>query len=178
MPDVDSLIRAAAAGELVWDREAGAYRIGDKEIGSFITKAWQAPSKIGFAPHVDGDRIIRVVLTSAGRARLDELEAIDRAGVTAEMVNEIYSRIDFVQHDDSGIREGLTAVLAMPHPHTPCRGSDVEAWLKRKRDGWPQGGGDYGNGGWAAVDMLLDDYRLHADTGVPLGDEVMGPTDD
>jgi len=178
MPDVDSLIRAAAAGDLVWDREAGAYRIGDKEIGSFITEAWQAPSKIGFAPHVDGDRITRVVLTSAGRARLDELEAIDRAGVTAEMVNEIYSRIDFVQHDDSGIREGLTAVLAMPHPHAPCRGSDVEAWLKRKRD--EHDGPDSGHidEAWYALDDLLDDYRLHADTGVPLGDEVMGPTDD
>ena len=32
--------------------------------------------------------------------------------VTDEMVQEIYSRIDFVQHDDSGIAEGLAAVFA------------------------------------------------------------------
>jgi hypothetical protein len=32
--------------------------------------------------------------------------------VTKEMVQEIYSRINFVDHDDSGIAEGLAAVFA------------------------------------------------------------------
>lgn len=33
--------------------------------------------------------------------------------VTKEMVQLIYSRIDFVNHGDDGIAEGLDAVLAM-----------------------------------------------------------------
>ena len=32
--------------------------------------------------------------------------------VTAEMVQEIYSRIDFWNHSDDGIREGLEVILA------------------------------------------------------------------
>ena len=33
--------------------------------------------------------------------------------VTAEMVQEIYARIDFHNHGDDGLREGLAAVLAL-----------------------------------------------------------------
>ena len=52
---------------------------------------------------------------------------------------------------------------SVPSRHIPRRGDEVEAWLER----------------WT-VDpvmprsflMLLDDYRLHADTGTPLSEEV------
>jgi hypothetical protein len=36
-----------------------------------------------------------------------------RAKPTAEMVQLIYERIDFVNHGDDGIREGLTDVFAI-----------------------------------------------------------------
>lgn len=44
--------------------------------------------------------------------------------------------------------------------HTPTRNSDVEAWIKRARDEQP---GE--SEGWLALDGLLDNYRLAADTG-------------
>jgi len=54
--------------------------------------------------------------------------------------------------------------------HAAVRGDDVEAWLKRKRD-------ELEDEGWqgvvrSALDDLLDDYRLHADTGAFLDTEV------
>lgn len=56
--------------------------------------------------------------------------------------------------------------------YQPERGDDVEIWIKRERD-------KYGSDMWdsenyndriayLALDNLLDDYRLHSDTGVPL----------
>lgn len=51
--------------------------------------------------------------------------------------------------------------------HRPRRGSDVEAWLKRHRDGWlpssPSGADVH-----RALDGLLDEYRDRADYGLPL----------
>jgi hypothetical protein len=55
--------------------------------------------------------------------------------VTKEMVQEVYSRIDFVNHGDDGIAEGLTAVLAIVERNytiTPYREGD---WADRKCDG-------------------------------------------
>ena len=52
--------------------------------------------------------------------------------------------------------------------YRPSRGDDVETWLKRHRDAWT-GGTD---AAWHAVDDLLEEYRLHADTGTPLDAEV------
>lgn len=47
------------------------------------------------------------------------------------------------------------------HPsHSPRRGSDVEAWLKAERDKYQER-----TEAWYALDELLDDYRLRADTG-------------
>lgn len=47
----------------------------------------------------------------------------------------------------------------------PSRDDDVAAWLKRERDRAREL--SYDNTA-AAIDNLLDDYRLHADTGTPL----------
>lgn len=55
--------------------------------------------------------------------------------------------------------------------HVPHRGSDVEAWIKRERDAH----GSPADDAWRVLDYLLDDYREHADTGVPLGEEVHEP---
>lgn len=60
-----------------------------------------------------------------------------------------------------------------PEAHQCRRDDDVAAWLKRRRDEFEQGKGseaDY----WDILDNLLDDYRLHADTGTPLDTEVKG----
>lgn len=70
-----------------------------------------------------------------------------------------------------GLRSGH---LPMP-AHEARRGSDVEAWIKRRRDELDgQAGGDI-TAEWMSLDSLLDDYRLHADTGTPLTEEVQGP---
>lgn len=50
----------------------------------------------------------------------------------------------------------------------PRRGDQVEAWLKAQRDDHR----DADRGQWTVLDNLLDRYRLHADTGTPLGEHV------
>lgn len=61
----------------------------------------------------------------------------------------------------------LRAVAAPAPPHQAQRGDEVAAWLKKHRDGYskPQVG-------WFVLDELLEDYRLHADTGTPLGEHA------
>jgi hypothetical protein len=53
-------------------------------------------------------------------------------------------------------------------PHQARRGDEVEAWLRRQR-------GEFGQRtpSWRALDYVLDDYRLHADTGTPLDQDVV-----
>lgn len=57
--------------------------------------------------------------------------------------------------------------LRAEQPHQARRGDEVEAWLKRHRDAYPDT-----SIAWIKIDGLLDDYRLHADTGTPLSGEV------
>lgn len=52
----------------------------------------------------------------------------------------------------------------------PARGDDVETWLKTQRDRHTDG--YTRDPEWEALDCLLDRYRLHADTGTPLGEHV------
>ena len=49
----------------------------------------------------------------------------------------------------------------------PDRDDEVAAWIKRHRD---ETGGGPGIGEWESLNSLLDDYRLHADTGTPLSE--------
>lgn len=51
--------------------------------------------------------------------------------------------------------------------HQARRGDEIEAWIKRTRDVYARA-----DECWHAIDGLLDDYRLHADTGTPLSGEV------
>ena len=53
--------------------------------------------------------------------------------------------------------------------HQPKRGDDVEAWIKNTRDKYDRFSCRWE---WTSLDDLLDDYRLHADAGVPLDTEV------
>lgn len=58
--------------------------------------------------------------------------------------------------------------------HQPHRGSDVESWLRAKRDA--QASSPLEDGGqpgiWYILDDMLDEYRLRADLGIQLGDEL------
>jgi hypothetical protein len=57
----------------------------------------------------------------------------------------------------------------MPPADTrPCRGDGFESWLKVQRDLCS----DYPSPAWNVMDGLLDQYRLHADTGTPLSEHV------
>ncbi len=59
------------------------------------------------------------------------------------------------------------ALKALEFYTSPHRGDQVEAWIKTFRDEWPQHHRE-----WHGLDKLLDDYRLHADTGTPLDEDV------
>lgn len=47
------------------------------------------------------------------------------------------------------------------------RGDVVEQWLKNQRDAYNED-----SQAWIALDDALDSYRLHADTGTALDEEV------
>lgn len=55
-------------------------------------------------------------------------------------------------------------------PHVPHRGDDVAEWIKRQRLDYSVHSDEY-----TLLDNLLDDYRLHADTGTPLSEDVPTP---
>jgi hypothetical protein len=50
----------------------------------------------------------------------------------------------------------------------PRRGDAFEQWLKARRDEWAPEGCQP----WQILDQTLEEYRLHADTGTPLGEHV------
>lgn len=69
-----------------------------------------------------------------------------------------------------GIQEHREAVeLAQRRTFAPTA-DEFEAWLKRQRDDYEQGGGgpQHRDAGYWALDGALDDYRLHGVTGTPL----------
>lgn len=85
---------------------------------------------------------------------------------TAELVIRTVAAGDWV---DDGVTPPPPAV-------PPRRGDAIEAWLKAQRDEYEQRSSPQ----WQALDDLLDTYRLHADTGTPLGEHVCenGTVDD
>lgn len=57
----------------------------------------------------------------------------------------------------------------------PQRGDAVETWIKSWRDEYAAAKDHHDFGGhdaYWALDQMLDDYRLHADTGMPIDQEV------
>jgi hypothetical protein len=106
----------------------------------------------------------------------------DRAAVLREEAARI--RAHCPDHLDSDSAEGAwlachcavaddmerRLAAGTPQPETqaaPRRGDAVEQWLKTQRDA----AADYPEA-YQATDGLLDLYRLHADTGTPLGEHV------
>lgn len=72
----DDLLKACAAGQLVWDREAVTYRVRGEDVGPHISGLWRHPSKIQFPYGADTDTAgeVRMQLTSVGQRHLRELE--------------------------------------------------------------------------------------------------------
>ena len=76
------------------------------------------------------------------------------------------------------IRKAVAAALGTvdrPEPHRPDRRSDVMAWLVRHRQEFADAQNDIDWARWGAIDILVEDYRDHADFGVPLDRDVEGP---
>jgi hypothetical protein len=69
--------------------------------------------------------------------------------------------------DDRAPQASPSSARRVAATSTPRRGDDTEQWLKHWRDMCGEGGD-----GWHVLDQVLDDYRLHADTGTPLGAEA------
>lgn len=68
----------------------------------------------------------------------------------------------------------------MPDEFEPHRGDEVDAFIKRERDKYAADLREEDHPReWYALDGLLDDYRLHADVGVPLHvpESEIGPHD-
>lgn len=69
---------------------------------------------------------------------------------------------------DRASEASLLDQLTQPKPgFAPQRDDSVAEWLKRSRDKCVKHSQQ-----WFDVDQLLDDYRLHADTGTPLEFDV------
>jgi hypothetical protein len=62
--------------------------------------------------------------------------------------------------------------------HYPHRGDQIEAWIKDRRDAEDQTRPWDTYGPWDALDVLLDEYRLAADTGQSLENIVNGEPED
>ena len=56
--------------------------------------------------------------------------------------------------------------------HQAKRGDDVEAYIKRWRDKFTGDRSSYTLAAHGVLDDLLDDYRLHADTGAALAGDA------
>lgn len=52
----------------------------------------------------------------------------------------------------------------------PARGDAVEQWLRTQRDEHVDGYGP--TPGWYALDRALNRYRIHADSGTPLDQDI------
>jgi hypothetical protein len=61
----------------------------------------------------------------------------------------------------------------MSERHEPHRGDEVERWLTGWRDAFPADGLGVHLIVWQTIDDMVEDYRVHADTGTPLDAEVL-----
>lgn len=111
-------------------------------------------------------------------------EPADRAAVRAEALREAADVVrdtiapadwnaDAISCWNAGLNvaEHRLRRMAGEQPTTearPQRGDQFEAWLKTQRNEHR----DDDRGQWTTLNTLLDLYRLHADTGTPLGEHV------
>jgi hypothetical protein len=116
------------------------------------------------------DAVLAVLPASLDRA--DALSQAERTMLTYALdqaQERIWSEGGFTEEDQAAVTSLRRMADETPQPETqPRRGDAFEAWLKAQRDEYevrssPQ---------WIALDEVLDTYRLHADTGTPLGEHV------
>lgn len=100
----------------------------------------------------------------------------------ADIYHEVADRL--AEDAEKGKKEGLTRIYQRAaakkvrqwaneeRPELdvqPARDDAVATWLRAQRDEWDQSDQE-----WSVLDNLLDDYRLHADTGTPLNEHACG----
>lgn len=78
------------------------------------------------------------------------------------------------REDSSALQNAQLWSLQQAVRAQAVRGGAVESWLKSWRDAFAD---DQSDPRWMVLDDLLDDYRAHADRGVPLDEEIAGPTE-
>jgi DNA polymerase-3 subunit epsilon len=160
---------------LVLDKAADKYRSGSRKLealakhyGVVLTAAHTA----------DADALAAVEVAVAIGASFERLQ-VDAGQVHAWQIRWAAEQAISYQEYRRRTEPGFVAPAEWPlipyresilAPHLPHRGDAVEAWLKSHRD---QQHDQYGATPiWWALDNLLDRYRLHADTGTPLGEHT------
>lgn len=105
-------------------------------------------------------------------AHLAAITGYDAAMFVEEIAGRARAVRDATAHEDAtepadhlepgaGVASGVA---------TPRRDDDVATWIRRRREEMPADSAD-----WYLIDGMLDNYRLHADTGVPLDRDVHAP---
>lgn len=115
---------------------------------------------------------------AAIQKRFDQLqELLDDPAPLNEMTPDEYDKLAHLQiHllSTYSQHQGLQYDPFLSPTHQPHRGSDVESWLRAKRDA--QASSPFEDGGqpgiWYILDDILDEYRLRADIGIQLGDPI------
>lgn len=97
---------------------------------------------------------------SSALTNLHRAGAIQRLSETRDRC-KVYVLPEYAQGRET---EAVASGHARSREFYPRRGDKVEAWLKDCRDQHRAGSVD-----WHAIDALLDQYRLDADTGSELG---------
>jgi hypothetical protein len=120
--------------------------LGEEEISIFQSIA-ASLEKIANPPIIMDDHSNPILLSTLPQYLAGLREALDSA-----MKSQAY----WCSRYDEAISHSL------PHRRDP-----VATYIKRWRNRY-----DENTSGWIALDNLLDDYRLHADTGTKLSDDV------
>lgn len=109
--------------------------------------------------------VLAVLPAPADRATVlrDAADAIDNSERLRDLTDDHMSDINEAANELRRMAD--ETATETPEPH---RGDAFEQWLKARRDEWAPEGCQP----WQILDQTLEEYRLHADTGTPLGEHV------
>jgi hypothetical protein len=158
------VVRDPGGDRLAYDNRPTLDAWGEDQLGATRDlEAGRAPRPVAAArPRlVQGTIPLALVARAAAEAEgpLDGrflLGAADTGGIRARLGMDVGTT-------DREVEAALRGYRLAQLRHLPRRGSDVEAWLRERRDEHPRGTPQ-----WDAVDSSLEDYRLRADVGRPL----------
>jgi hypothetical protein len=118
--------------------------------------------------------VARLEAVAAGnRALHNDLANMNRDAIGEAAVGDLRSLVTRWM-----LERGKAAYDAKRAPEKGPTWAEVEAWLKRRRDEWADGGAQPPSEGYDALDGALDDLRAHIATGTPLGRPVHTTTQD